>query len=132
MFQTEYEFTLPMGYVDSDGNLHREGVMRLATAADEILPLKDPRVQKNAAYLVVILMSRVITRLGGVQAITPSTIEGLFAADLAYLQQLYNRVNRLEEDGAMATCPQCHHGFELEQAGVGELRAIPSTSSMGR
>ena len=132
MFQTEYEFTLPMGYVDSDGNLLREGVMRLATAADEILPLKDPRVQKNAAYLVVILMSRVITRLGGVQAITPSTIEGLFAADLAYLQQLYNRVNRLEEDSALATCPQCHHAFEMEAAGVGELQAIPSTSSMGR
>jgi hypothetical protein len=132
MFQTEYEFTLPMGYVDSDGNLHREGVMRLATAADEILPLKDPRVQKNAAYLVVILMSRVITRLGGVQAITPSTIEGLFAADLAYLQELYNRINQLEKDGAIATCPQCHHGFEMESAGLGELQAIPSTSSMGR
>lgn len=132
MFQTEYEFTLPMGYLDNDGNLHRDGVMRLATAADEILPLKDPRVQKNAAYLVVILMSRVITRLGGVQAVTPSTIEGLFASDLAYLQELYNRINQLEKDGPMATCPQCHHALELEPAGVGELPAIPSTNSMGR
>lgn len=97
MFQTEFEFTLPCGYLDEEGTLHRDGVMRRATAADEILPLKDPRVQKNEAYLIVILLSRVLTRLGGVPAINPKVIEGLFATDLAYLQALYNRINRLDE-----------------------------------
>ena len=96
MFQTEFEFTLPCGFLDEDGTLHRDGVMRRATAADEILPLKDPRVQKNEAYLVVILLARVITRLGSVAAINPKVIEGLFATDLAFLQDLYNRINRLE------------------------------------
>lgn len=114
MFQTEHEFTLPMGYLEEDGTLHRDGVMRLATAADEILPLKDPRVQKNPSYLVVILLSRVVTRLGGVQPITPKTIEGLFAADLAYLQDLYNRINHAGTDGAQVLCPECRHAFEPE------------------
>jgi len=100
MFQTEFEFTLPCGYLDEEGTLHRDGVMRRATAADEILPLKDPRVQKNEAYLVVILLSRVVTRLGGVPAINPKVIESLFATDLAFLQQLYNRINRLEGEPA--------------------------------
>jgi len=93
MFQTEYEFTLPKGYVDAEGNLHQKGIMRLATAADEILPLKDPRVERNAAYFVVILLSRVITKLGTVQQINPKTIEGLFAEDLNFLEELYNRIN---------------------------------------
>ena len=99
--------------------MHRDGTMRLATAADEILPMKDPRVQKNATYLVVILLSRVITRLGSVSAITPKTIEGLFAADLAYLQDLYNRINRSGSERETVTCPQCQHAFEPEAAGVG-------------
>jgi hypothetical protein len=132
MFRTEYEFTLPMGYVDADGTLHREGVMRLATAADEILPLKDPRVQKNAAYLVVILLSRVITRLGSVSPITPQTIEGLFAADLAYLQSLYNEINQVGNDGLQVTCPQCQHAFEAEQPMAGGSWATPTTNSSGR
>src|SRR6185436_15303574 len=114
MFQTEYEFTLPMGYVDAEGDLHREGVMRLATAADEILPLKDPRVQGNEAYLTVILLSRVIVRLGSVGHVNPKVIEGLFAADLAYLQELYNRVNRSGSAGLEATCPKCAHEFAVE------------------
>jgi hypothetical protein len=126
MFQTEHEFTLPMGFVDEDGNLHRDGVMRLATAADEILPLKDPRVQKNEAYLVVILLSRVVTRLGGLENTTPRTIEGLFAADLAYLQDLYNRVNRVGSDHTEVVCPQCGHAFEMERPQPGEFRATPS------
>jgi hypothetical protein len=117
MFQTEYEFHLPMGYMDEDGTLHREGLMRLATAADEILPLKDPRVQKNPSYLVVILLSRVITRLGGVAQITPHTIEGLFAADLSHLQDLYNRINHRREE--KVTCPECRHAFEPEPATAG-------------
>src|SRR5262245_9627558 len=94
MFQTEYEFRLPMGYLEPDGNLHRDGVMRLATAADEILPLKDPRVQSNEAYLTVLLLSRVVTRLGSLAVMNPKVIEGLFAADLAFLQEFYNRINR--------------------------------------
>jgi len=118
MFQTEFEFTLPCGYLDEDGTLHRDGVMRRATAADEILPLKDPRVQKNEAYLIVILLSRVVTRLGGVPAINPKVVEGLFATDLAYLQNLYNRINRLDEadDGAP----------DGRAARLGESSATPS------
>jgi hypothetical protein len=119
MFRTEHEFTLPMGFIDEQGTMHRDGVMRLATAADEILPLKDPRVQKNAAYLVVILLSRVITRLGGVDPITPKTIESLFAADLAYLQDLYNDINQVGNGHVPVTCPQCQHPFELERPSLG-------------
>jgi hypothetical protein len=119
MFQTEYEFTLPMGYLDEEGTLHREGVMRLATAADEILPLKDPRVQKNPAYLVVILLSRVVTRLGGVPQINPKVIENLYATDLAYLQDLYNEVNQMGNGHLPVTCPQCQHVFEVERPVLG-------------
>jgi hypothetical protein len=118
MFQTEYEFTLPCGYLDGDGTLHRSGVMRRATAADEILPLKDPRVVKNPAYLVVILLSRVITRLDGVSPITPKVIENLYATDLAYLQNLYNDVNRLD-NGHTVVCPQCQHEFQPEAGSLG-------------
>jgi hypothetical protein len=119
MFQTEYEFTLPMGVLDEDGTLHRGGTMRLATAADEILPLKDPRVQKNPSYLVVILLSRVVTRLDGVKQITPKTIEDLYAADLAYLQDLYNQINRVDGNRIPVTCPQCNHSFEVEHDSLG-------------
>jgi hypothetical protein len=126
MFQTEHDFTLPLGYLDRDGDLHREGVMRLATAADEIAPLRDERVQRNPAYLTVILLSRVVTRLGGVERITPGMIEGLFAADLAYLQALYNRINQLG-DGLEVACPECAHRFAPEGVGLGEPSATPST-----
>ena len=119
MFQTEFEFILPCGYLDEDGTLHRDGVMRRATAADEILPLKDPRVVKNSAYLVVILLSRVVMRLGSVSQLNPKVIENLFASDLAYLQNLYNDINRLDDDATMAVCPQCQHEFQLEMHSVG-------------
>jgi hypothetical protein len=114
MFQTEHEFTLPLGFLDPEGTLHREGVMRLATAADEILPLKDARVQSNEAYLTVILLSRVIARLGGVPQVNPKVIEGLYAADLAYLQEFYNRINRSGRATLEASCPKCAHEFALE------------------
>lgn len=118
MFQTEVNFTLPLGYLESDGTLHREGTMRLATAADEILPLKDPRVQQNAAYLIIILLSRVVTRLGGISQITPKIIESLYSTDLAHLQSLYNQLNRL--DGVEpVTCPKCQHAFAPEMASMG-------------
>jgi len=119
MFQTEHQFTLPLGFVDEDGNLHRDGVMRLATAADEILPLRDPRVQGNQAYLVVILLSRVITKLGSIAQVTPKLVEGLYAADLAYLQELYNRINRGGRADSVAVCPECSHRFEMEMAASG-------------
>jgi hypothetical protein len=96
-FQTEIEFELPKGYVDDTGTLHRRGAMRLATAADEILPLRDPRVQQNEAYIVVIVLSRVVTRLGSLSEVHPGVIENLFASDLAYLQRLYEQFNSSDE-----------------------------------
>jgi hypothetical protein len=119
MIQTEYQFSLPIGYQDEDGTLHREGMMRLATTADEILPLKDPRVQANQAYLIIILLSRVLSRLGGVAHINPKVIEGLYAADLAYLQEFYNRINRNGKASVEAACPKCAHAFEVELNGLG-------------
>ena len=109
--QTEIEFTLPRGYVDGDGMLHREGRMRLATAADEILPLKDPRVKQNPAYLAIIVLARVITRLGAVQDVNTRVVEGLFAADLNYLQALYERFNGDGE--AEEAAPARREGFGL-------------------
>jgi hypothetical protein len=125
MFQTEYDFTLPLGYVDADGNLHREGVMRLATAADEILPLKDPRVQGNEAYLTVILLSRVVTRLGSVGQLNPKLVESLYACDLAYLQEFYNRINRVGKAVVAAACPRCAYEFSVEMQATGESLATP-------
>jgi hypothetical protein len=118
--QTEYEFTLPKGYVDQEGNLHREGVMRLANARDEILPLEDPRVRRNEAYLLVILLSRVITRLGDVREMNPGVVEKLFAADLTYLQGFYNRINGNGSSKHAAVCPHCDEKFELELEAPGE------------
>lgn len=112
-FQTEFNFILPKGYIDNDGNLHREGVMRLATAADEILPMKDPRVQQNPGYLTVILLSRVISKLGDLRAVDTKTIEKLFTSDLAYLQDLYTRINNMEVPGYDAVCPSCGHKFAM-------------------
>jgi hypothetical protein len=132
MFQTEYEFTRPCGYLDEDGTLQRDGVMRRATAADEILPLKDPRVVKNPAYLIVILLSRVLTRLGGVSQVTPKVVESLFATDLAFLQALYNEVNHPDQGSAEVTCPECHHAFRPEAPEPGGSWATPSTSSTRR
>jgi hypothetical protein len=113
-FRTEFDFVLPRGYVDDEGNLHREGQMRLATAADEILPLRDPRVQANPAYLVVILLSRVITRLGSLSAINPKVVEGIYASDLAYLQDFYNRINGNGTATLSAVCPRCQESFDVE------------------
>lgn len=97
MIQTEFEFTLPKGYVDSDGNLHRKGVMRLSRAIDEITPMRDPRVRSNPAYATVIILARVITKLGGLEEITTTVIENLFASDLSYLQKFYRQINGLED-----------------------------------
>jgi len=109
MFQTEFEFTLPHGYLDEDGTLQRVGIMRRATAADEILPMRDPRVAANEAYLPVILLARVVTRLGNLPQVNPHVIENLYTEDFRYLLELYNRVNGA--DGPDIECPQCHHRF---------------------
>ena len=119
VFQTEYDFTLPMGYLDAEGTLHRDGTMRLATGADEVLPLKDQRVQGNQAYLIFILLSRVVTRLGGLRAVTPKVIEGLFAADLAYLQEFYRRINEEGAPKVHAQCPSCKTEFDVDLLGGG-------------
>lgn len=114
---TEYPFVLPRGYVDANDEVHRRGVMRLATARDEILPLRDSRVRSNEAYLTVILLARVVTSLGTVDPINPSVIEGLFATDLAFLQDLYRRVNTEGHTQAAVTCPSCEHEFVVDVAG---------------
>jgi hypothetical protein len=117
-FQTEFEFTLPRGYVDREGTLHRQGVMRLATAMDEIAPMRDPRVRTNQAYLVIILLSRVITKLGELHDVNPGVIENLFSADLAFLQDFYRRINENGTAAAEVSCPACQHQFEVD---VGQL-----------
>lgn len=113
-FQTEYEFELPRGYVDDQGTLHKRGVMRLATAADEILPMRDQRVQQNPGYLSIILLSRVITRLGDLRHIDTKVIEKMFTADLTYLQNLYRHINEYETPKVRTYCPKCEHEFEVE------------------
>ncbi len=96
--QTEFEFTLPKGYIDNDGNVHRKGVMRLSRAIDEIVPLRDPRVKSNPAYATVIILTRVISRLGALDEVTPIVVEDLFACDLNYLQKFYRQINELESE----------------------------------
>ncbi|WP_166240035.1 phage tail assembly protein [Paenibacillus turpanensis] len=112
-FNTEYEFELPRGYVDENGNLHKRGVMRLATAADEILPMRDQRVQQNPGYLSIILLARVVTKLGEVRAIDTRVIERLFTADLAYLQNLYRTINEVDVPKVHTVCPKCDHEFDV-------------------
>jgi hypothetical protein len=118
--QTEFEFELPRGYVDNSGNVHKRGTMRLATAADEIFPLRDPRVQQNQAYLVVILLARVVTQLGSMRDINTGVIENLFSADLAFLQDFYRRVNENGHTRVDAQCPSCQTKFEVEVVRSGE------------
>lgn len=132
MFQTEFDFALPLGYADTNGTLHRDGVMRRATAADEILPLRDPRVEKNPTYLIVILLSRVVTRLGTLSQVTPKVIEDLYATDLSYLQDLYNRINAIDPEHLQVACPKCEHSFEVEMNGLGGFEATPSILSTRR
>jgi hypothetical protein len=115
--RTEFAFELPRGYVDESGTVHREGKMRLATARDEIMPLRDPRVRDNESYLTVLLLSRVVTELGTVGEVTPGVIEGLFASDLAFLQDLYRRVNQEGHTRASVDCPSCGHEFAVDVAG---------------
>jgi hypothetical protein len=115
--RTEFPFVLPRGYVDSEGRVHREGVMRLATARDEIFPQTDPRVQQNPAYLTVILLTKTVTRLGSLFEVDQYVIENLFASDLAFLQDLYRRINQEGHTEAAVKCPNCDHEFSVDIAG---------------
>ncbi len=117
--QTEYEFTLPRGYIDQNGDLHQHGVMRLATAMDEIAPLRDLRVRSNQAYLVIVLLSRVIVKLGTLPKVTTGVIENLFAADLAYLQAFYRQINENGTSRITLPCPECKAEFEMDLAELG-------------
>lgn len=112
--QTEYAFTLPKGYVDAAGGVHREGTIRLATARDEIEPLRNVEVRQNEAYLTVLLLTRTITRLGDLEEVTPEVIEGLYASDFDHLQRLYERINTDEEAVGTVTCPHCSQPFEVD------------------
>jgi hypothetical protein len=114
---TEFPFVLPRGYVDGSGVVHREGTMRMATARDELVPLRDDRVRENPAYLTVVLLARVITRIGAITDVHAGVIENLFAADLAFLQDLYRRVNTEGHTRAAVTCPSCSHVFAVDVSG---------------
>ena len=115
--RTEFSFVLPRGYVDQGGAVLRAGVMRLATAKDEIIPQRDPRVRENESYLTVLLLSRVVTRLGDVPAITPGVIESMFASDLAFLQDLYRRINQDGTTELAVTCPSCRAEVSVDLGG---------------
>ena len=122
-FKTEFPFTLPRGFVDGEGKVHKNGVMRLATAKDEIIPLQDYRVQANRAYLVIVLLSRVITKLGDIQYLDTDIVENLFSTDLAYLQEFYRRINEEGAPKVHARCPSCQHEFDVDLLGGGDGRA---------
>ena len=111
LFQTEYEFTLPKGYVDEEGNIHRRGSMRLATALDELEAMKDYRVKSNPDYLAVMLLSRVVEHIGDIDAITPEIIEKMFTADFQFLQNMYETINHAEEPVIQVQCPHCGKNF---------------------
>ncbi len=119
--RTEFAFELPRGYVDESGTVHRSGVMRLATARDELVPLRDDRVRENSAYLTVVLLARVVTRIGSVTDVHAGVIENLFAADLAFLQDMYRRINSEGHTRAGVACPECGHTFTVDLAGGGRL-----------
>jgi hypothetical protein len=120
--RTEYAFTLPHGYLDPRGELHREGTMRLATARDEIEPMRDPAVRQNEAYLTVLLLARVVTRLGTLTEVTPRVVEDLYAADFDHLQRMYERLNADADTVGAVTCPSCGHHFEVDLAEIEDGR----------
>ncbi len=115
--RTEFEFELPRGFVDESGTVHRNGAMRLATARDELIPLRDVRVRENPAYLSVVLLGRVITRLGTLGSVHDGTVENMFASDLAFLQDFYRQINAEGHTRAAVACPHCEESFEVELAG---------------
>ena len=120
--QTEIEFTLPRGYVDDAGAVHRIGAMRLATARDEIEPLRDVEVRQNAAYLSVLLLARTVTRIGTITEVTPALMENLYASDFDHLQRLYERINSDAEAVGVVSCPECSHRFEVDLTDIEDAR----------
>ena len=130
--RTEYEFELPRGYVDRQGNVHHRGIMRLATARDELLPLADGRVRENPNYLSVVLLARVITRLGDLDEIHAGMVENFFASDLAFLQDLYRRINTEGHTRAAVVCPSCSHHFEVDVAGGAAGKATAPGEAPGQ
>lgn len=118
---THHEFTLPRGYVDAEGTVHADGIMRLATARDEIEPLRDPQVRRNEAYLSVLLLARTVERIGRLTEITPTVIEGLFASDFDHLQRLYERLNGDEAATGSVLCPDCRRRFDVA---LGEIEDV--------
>lgn len=120
ILQTEFNFILPKGLVDAEENVHRQGVMRLATAKDEIIIQKNRDAQESSGYKVLVMLSRVITRLGNLTEITPDLLENLFSRDLAYLREFYNRINQQGEAYIPVQCPQCSSNFQVELALAGE------------
>lgn len=130
--QTEFEFTLPRGYVDADGTVHRSGRMRLATALDEITPLRDPRVRQNQAYLIIILLANVITQLGELTYVSTFEVEKFFTSDLAFLQRLYRQINERGTSIITVQCPECSTEVEVDIASLGGSLATPSNESMRR
>jgi len=119
VFQTTFDFVLPRGYVDADGRVHREGTMRLATARDELVPLLDPKVRENDAFLSLVLLARVVTKLGDVPTIDDQVLGGLWATDLAFLQDLYRQINSEGHTLIEVTCPSCSTDFAVDMAGDG-------------
>jgi hypothetical protein len=117
---TEFNFTLPRGLIDTQNRVHRHGVMRLATAKDEIWAEKEPKVQENSAYGVLVMLSRVITRLGSLSSVSPNLLEGLTVSDLAYLREFYNRVNQQGDAHIPTQCPHCNNSFSVEFQLAGE------------
>ncbi|MFW6867843.1 hypothetical protein ACOACQ_10680 [Nocardioides sp. CPCC 206347] len=115
--RTTFDFELPRGFVDGNGVTHRQGTMRLATARDELLPLYDERVQENAAFTTVVLLGRVITRLGGLPVVDANVVENMFASDVAFLQDFYRRINAEGHTRAAVTCPECSHRFVIDLSG---------------
>jgi len=125
VFVTEFDFTLPRGLVDEAGVVHRQGVMRLATAKDELMTQKDRRVKNDPAYSTLVILSQVITSLGSLTTVTPEILENLFTQDLAYLRELYNRLNQQDSSSQPVQCPECSYQFEVEFALSGESSATP-------
>ena len=120
--QTQIEFTLPRGYVDDAGEVHRVGTMRLATARDEIEPFRELDVRQNSAYLTVLLLARTVTRIGTITQVTPALVENLYAADFDHLQRLYERINSDGEAVGVVSCPECSHRFEVDLTDIEDGR----------
>lgn len=125
MLSTQFDFQLPRGLIDETGQLHRRGVMRLATAKDELIVQRDRRVRENSAYATLMMLSQVIMQLGTLESLQPENLENLFTQDLAYLREFYNRVNQQGNAKVASQCPQCNTQFEVEFVLAGECLATP-------